>query len=215
MQLVSSSKLPGQITLHLIFARYTGFQSMLESNSKSLLFASVQLLLLAVSTFLISSRSTGRVYLSHQFKIYWPCLPFSSVQDLLAVSTFLICSRSTGRVYLSDLCKIYSPSRRFRFSTDRSILCIPCWTPSVAAHIPCRTTLLPVKQREHAACLKQREHAACLKQREHAACLKQREHAACLKQREHAACLKQREHAACLKQREHAACLKQREHAAD
>ena len=99
MQLVSSSKLPGQITLHLIFALCTGFQLMLESNSKSLLFASVQLLLLAVSTFLICSRSTGRVYLSDLFKIYSPSRRFqffadSSIPCIPCVDTKSRCAHS-------------------------------------------------------------------------------------------------------------------------
>ena len=58
MPLASSWKLLRQTTLHLIFALCTGFQSMLESNTNSVLFVLVLSLLLVLSIFPIYSRFT-------------------------------------------------------------------------------------------------------------------------------------------------------------
>ena len=57
-QPISSWKPLRQTTLHLIFARCTGFQSMVGSNTKFLLFVFVLFLLLVLSVFLIYSRAT-------------------------------------------------------------------------------------------------------------------------------------------------------------
>ena len=58
MQPASSWKLLRQITLHLIFAPWTGFQSMLESNTNFVLFVLVLSLLLVLSIFPVYSRFT-------------------------------------------------------------------------------------------------------------------------------------------------------------
>ena len=58
VHIASSCKLLRQITLHLIFALCTGFQSMLESNTNFVLFVLKLSLLLVLSVFPIYSRFT-------------------------------------------------------------------------------------------------------------------------------------------------------------